>query len=346
MSRMPLNGVDDENEAPSFPAVQNTYVMNRNFPNIPQPNSNPRLMFAPQPTSPFYQYFPYPPPQPPQPPQPRFPAPVADNSSCSSPSSNDSGVPNCSAASTANVVNSQNGAKTSTKWGEAQTSVLVNEWKERIDDVESARATETWHRIVQEVNKVGTQKTTKQCKDKIRNLKKSYKEAKANNNKTGRLRQTSPYYDSFDEVLGTRAVVTMPGVIQCGQAESDDMSQDLSGTIESESDEESDSEMNGSEGSESSPNAAVEKQPKRKKRGEADQNKNAKKGRITTASAMIDLTEKLVDMQNAQFKMLETAQKRTEDLLIKLEADQRKLDEESRRRDQEFFLRMAELLKK
>ena len=133
--------------------------------------------------------------------------------------------------------------------------------------MESARATETWHRIVQEVNKVGTQKTTKQCKDKIRNLKKSYKEAKANNNKTGRPRQTSPYYDSFDEVLGTRAVVTMPGVIQCGQAESDDMSQDLSGTIESESDEESDSEMNGSEGSESSPNAAVEKQPKRKKTG-------------------------------------------------------------------------------
>ena len=71
MSRMPLSGVDDENEAPSFPAVHNTYVMNRNFPNIPQPNSNPRLMFAPQPTSPFYQHFSYPPPQPPQ---PRFPA--------------------------------------------------------------------------------------------------------------------------------------------------------------------------------------------------------------------------------------------------------------------------------
>ena len=249
MSRMPLNGIDDENEEPSFPAVQNTYVMNRNFPNIPQPNSNPRLMFAPQPTSPFYQYFPYPPPQPPQ---PRFPAPVADNSSYSSPSSNDSDVPNCSAASTANVVNSQNGAKTSTKWGEAQTSVLVNEWKERIDDVESARATETWHRIVQEVNR-------------NKKLKKSYKEAKANNSK------------SFDKVLGTQAIVTMPGVIQCGQAESDDLSQDLSGTIESEeSDEESDSEMNGSEGSGSSPNAAAEK-PKRKKQGEADQNKKRRR---------------------------------------------------------------------
>ena len=49
MSRMPLNGVDDENEAPSFPAVQNTYVMNRNYSSIPQPNSNLKFMFALQP---------------------------------------------------------------------------------------------------------------------------------------------------------------------------------------------------------------------------------------------------------------------------------------------------------
>ena len=43
---------------------------------------------------------------------------------------------------------------------------------------------------------------------------------------------------------------------------------------------------------------------------------------------MICLTEKLVDIQNAQFKMFETAQKRTEDLLVQLEADQKKLDKE------------------
>ena len=111
------------------------------------------------------------------------------------------------------------------------------------------------------------------------NLKKSYKEAKANNNKTGRPRQTSPYYDSFDEVLGTRAVVTMPGVIQCGQAKSDDFLQDLSGTIESEeSDEESDSEMNRSEGSESSPHAAAEKRPKRKKTGRSRPKQERKEG--------------------------------------------------------------------
>ena len=45
-------------------------------------------------------------------------------------------------------------------------------------------------------------------------------------------------------------------------------------------------------------------------------------------------------------EMMERAQSRTEELLIKMEKEQRKLDELSRRRDEEFFLRMAELLKK
>ena len=51
---------------------------------------------------------------------------------------------------------------------------------------------------------------------------------------------------------------------------------------------------------------------------------------------MIDLTEKLMELQNSQMKMIEKLQKRAEDLLLKLEADQRKLDEEARRRDRVF----------
>jgi hypothetical protein len=61
---------------------------------------------------------------------------------------------------------------------------------------------------------------------------------------------------------------------------------------------------------------------------------------------MIDLTEKLVEMQRSQAELMDKAQSRTKELMLKMEMDQRKLDEESRRRDQEFFLRMAELMKK
>lgn len=86
--------------------------------------------------------------------------------------------------------------------------------------MESSRATETWRQILDVVNKEGIPKTVKQCKDKIRNLKQAYKEAKSNNNLTGRSPKMSPYYDVFDEVLGTRAVVTMPGVLRSDDVKS------------------------------------------------------------------------------------------------------------------------------
>ena len=41
-----------------------------------------------------------------------------------------------------------------------------------------------WNKIVAAVNKAGTEKTLKQCKDKLRNLKQAYKDAKTNNSKT------------------------------------------------------------------------------------------------------------------------------------------------------------------
>ena len=42
---------------------------------------------------------------------------------------------------------------------------------------------------------------------------------------------------------------------------------------------------------------------------------------------------------------IERSQTRAEELMLKMDIEQRKLDEESRR-DQEFFIRMAELWKK
>jgi len=51
-------------------------------------------------------------------------------------------------------------------------------------------------------------------------------------------------------------------------------------------------------------------------------------------------------MQNSQVKVIKRAQTRAEGLMLKIEIKQRKIDEESRRRDQVFFLHIAELLKK
>ena len=190
------------------------------------------------------------------------------------------------------------GAKANlTKWREEQSSVLVDEWKElRIEEVESSRATETWRQILNAVNKAWSPKTVKQCKDKIRNLKQAYKEAKGNNNLTRRSPKTSPHYDSFDEVLGTRAVVTMPGVIQSDQVKSE-ASSDSTNTSEAAlnySEEDSD----GSVQSDSSATSS-ETVSKRKKRVPQKARRKAKKGWVTAATVMVDLTGKLVEMQSS-----------------------------------------------
>ena len=91
------------------------------------------------------------------------------------------------------------------RWGKQQTAVLMNAWKDNVKIIESHNNHQGWNRIKAKVDEVGPEKTIKQIKDKIRNLKDLYKAAKDNNKKSGAEPQTSPHYDIFDEVLGTRA---------------------------------------------------------------------------------------------------------------------------------------------
>ena len=59
-----------------------------------------------------------------------------------------------------------------------------------------------------------------------------------------------------------------------------------------------------------------------------------------------DLVEVIAEMHNKQLKTMEAYEKRSEELRFNSEQEQRKLKEDSKSRDQEFFLRIAELLKK
>ena len=229
----------------------------------------------------------------------------------------------------------EKGAKTSTKWSDEQASALVQEWKERVSEVESSRSLEAWQKILAAVNEAGPPKSTKQCKDKIQNLKQAYKDAKTNNSKTGRGAKTSPFFELFDEVLGSRPVVTMPGVIQSSRSGSPSSSK---GSAQESGGSDLDDDAD------SPPNEGTSKRKSKSKPGPA--RKKTRKSKDGLDDAFVDLTTKILDMQNAQVQAIERSQTRAEEMMLKLEIEQRKIDEESRRRDQEFFLRMAELLKK
>ena len=95
-------------------------------------------------------------------------------------------------------------------WNYLQTSELVSLWKENLSFLESSRCNKGWHLIQKEVSKLGHENPKLQCKNKIRNLKDIYKNAKLNNSKRGAAPQTCTFFDVFDEVLSNRDVVNIP----------------------------------------------------------------------------------------------------------------------------------------
>ena len=67
-------------------------------------------------------------------------------------------------------------------WTAAETEALVQAWKDNFLQLESMQKNDVWKKIVNIVCKHG-EKTLKQCKDKLRNLKDLYKIAKDSNKK-------------------------------------------------------------------------------------------------------------------------------------------------------------------
>ena len=64
-----------------------------------------------------------------------------------------------------------------------------------------------------------SRKSIRQCKDKIRNLKGTYKEAKENSKRSGSAPQISVCFDDFDQVLSTRDEISLHNITQAGVQE-------------------------------------------------------------------------------------------------------------------------------
>lgn len=102
-------------------------------------------------------------------------------------------------------------------WDEIEIEALVYTWKENFLRMQTLDKDKAFDEIVVAVNVVG-KKTSAQCKRKLQNLKDQYKKAKDANSQSGESFNTSPYFETFDEVLGSRHEVTIPHLNQAGVA--------------------------------------------------------------------------------------------------------------------------------
>ena len=103
----------------------------------------------------------------------------------------------------------QNQTKKCDRWMTAQTKALVYWWKEYYNELETAKQHRLWAKIKVEIDKLDNPKSLKQIKDKLRNLKDAYKQARDNNKQTGKSPIFCPFYEDFDEIFVARDTVNL-----------------------------------------------------------------------------------------------------------------------------------------
>ena len=247
--------------------------------------------------------------------------------------------------STSTELAADEGTEQNTRWTEQQTSILITSWKENFERIQRARNAEAWQRIMDDVNKASGRKSVKQCRDKLRNLKSQYFKAKQHNKKTGNSpAMWNRHYDELDEVLGTRPVIiAMPGVLQAGSLtpeSTSSCSRQYDGQDSDSKDELDVALLGRKRTTERDTPAQAPSHPKRKRARQTRRRVAEDDERVSS------FQQQLLDMQKRQLEMYASAERRTEELLLRLETEQRKADQEARARDQEFLLRIAELFSK
>ena len=75
---------------------------------------------------------------------------------------------------------------------------VVYLWKENFRDLQTLKQHLIWIKMKTAMNEKGPEKTLKQLKDKIQNLKDAHKAARDYNKKTGASPTHSPYFEDFD----------------------------------------------------------------------------------------------------------------------------------------------------
>ncbi|XP_011687408.1 PREDICTED: uncharacterized protein LOC105449725 [Wasmannia auropunctata] len=96
-------------------------------------------------------------------------------------------------------------------WSPNDTRLLLTIYKEKENNLKTGRLRQGqfWEIIAKEINRINPkiQKTALQCSNKIACLKRTYKNIKDHNNKSGNNRKKWSFYEDMNDIFGSRAWV-------------------------------------------------------------------------------------------------------------------------------------------
>ncbi|XP_077273535.1 uncharacterized protein LOC143903619 isoform X3 [Temnothorax americanus] len=108
-----------------------------------------------------------------------------------------------------------------TRWNHEAILLLLEAYRQRERAMYSGKIThkKAWEEIAEVLNNEGYIVTAKQCTTRVNTMKRTYKNVKDNNNKSGNNKRTWKYYDVMENLLGKKPYMTPMSTISSTGAE-------------------------------------------------------------------------------------------------------------------------------
>ena len=263
-------------------------------------------------------------------------------------------------------------------WSEAATLKLIEIWGD--DSIQAQlegckRNRDIFEKIALEITTAGYPRTEKQCREKIKKLRRDYKKVKDNNNETGRDRKTFVFFDKLDEILGHRPATQPEHIIDTSaeteersllvadasdEDEMDSTTQENPSTDTSREEEQDKDNVEALQEQEQTPTTSERKKQDKREKGTT----NVKRKRPTSMieKAMDVVIGKLTALQEAsdtQMYALEEKRMKLDERMMEMEErrwreqldredqrrkEQQELEERRRRDERQFQLQMMHMM--
>ena len=126
-------------------------------------------------------------------------------------------------------------------WSDNEVRALVSIWGE--DNIQeeldgAVRNQVIFNNIATKMREKGYERNWQQCRTKIKNLKKEYRQTKDHNGQTGRGRKVCKFYRELDSILGHRPASVPAVLLDTGTTNSSSSTENLQGDDSTEGREE------------------------------------------------------------------------------------------------------------
>ena len=238
-----------------------------------------------------------------------------------------------------------------------QKQILITQWCENFNEIQSARCNQVWPDIVKKVSKHGQPKSLNQCKQKIWSFKDKYHKCKKQMGQStgGAAVKKCEYFDEIDKVLSDRDVENLPEFYEVGAGNGNEIEPsenfDVTTPPTGEKNHALDTDTEPCSASSAIKRKLVEENEAQDdldssleyvKHLETDVRKRSAK-KVPRKEKPKTFQEQLIEMQQEQIKVFERSEENFQKFQLSMYEKQLEAEAKDKEKEREFFLKFGQM---